>query len=425
MNTFNPVAAPFIGLIFTGLAVAASDSLSLDDCFRLAAQNNPKAFVSANAIQSADLARQELKSQRLPQLKFKGTLEYAPSSKHLGYDPALTNGGQLGSQLVVEQTLYDGGQRGIKAMKADLQWAQSHHERKLAMLDLRFEVTQAFTEVLRLRSDLEFKQAGIVRLRDYSGLVARMHAGGQAGYTDVLKTRIQVSEAESAARQAAADLQGAEYSLSELLGMDGQDTIAIKGDLDSAEVPAPFDTVGNADWEKAKLVSQSAGLDVLAARGEWKPTVAVSADMGLLTSFDNLQASSQDRAPILGASAGLHVDLPIFSWGLRANHMRQSLLAAENAEWQWKSQRRGLLVDQRKTLLQWEAARAHRDALRGDLAAAGDNFLLTKSKYAGGSGLASEVLDSHRLWIDTQSSLIQAEADLRILGARLKRLEAH
>jgi outer membrane protein TolC len=415
---------PFIVLILSGLA-PASDSLSLEDCLRMAGDNNPKAFLSANAIQSADLARQELKSQSRPQVKFKGDLEYAPAGKGFGYDPALTNRGQIGSQVVVEQTLYDGGQRSIKARQADLQWTRSRHEQKLAMLDLKFEVTQAFTEVLRLREDLELKRAGVERLRDYSGLVGRMHTGGQAGFTDVLKTRIQVSEAESAVKQAAADLQGAKYALAELLGSEGKEAVEIKGNLDSTENPTPLDTAGNVDWEIAELESQNAELEVAASRGEWKPTVAASADMGLLTSFDNLEAPSKDRAGMLGASVGLHVDMPIFSWGLRANHMRQSRLAAENAEWQWKSQRRSLLMDHQKTWLQWEAARDHRDALRGDLAAARDNFLLTKSKYAGGSGLASEVLDAQKLWVDTQSSLIQAEADLVNLGARLKRLEAH
>lgn len=425
MNTLVPVVFPLFFLLLTGLAGAAADSLSLDDCLSLAERNNPKGFLSTNAIQSADLARRELRSQSLPQLKFKGTLEYAPVGKHLGYDPALTNQGQIGSQLVVEQTLYDGGQRGIKARQADLEWTRTNRERKIAELDLRFEVTQAFTDVLRLQEDLELKKAGVIRLRDYSALVSRMHVGGQAGFTDVLKTRIQLSEAESAALQAAADLQGAKYALGEMLGGDMNDSLQVKGDLDSSEIPAPLDTNGNADWEVAKLSMQTAELDVATAHGEWKPTLAVSADLGLLTSVDNLQLPAGERASMLGGSLGMHVDMPVFAWGLRRIHIRRGELAAENARWTWLSQRRGLLVDYRKTWLQWETARDHRNALRSNLAAARDNFLLTRSKYAGGSGLASEVLDAQKLWVDTQSALVQSEADLRTLSARLKRLEAH
>ncbi|MDB5051781.1 MAG: hypothetical protein JWO30_4852 [Fibrobacteres bacterium] len=412
-------------LLLCGLTAAAADSLSLEECLRLARENNPRGFLAANAVQAAELARQELRAQSLPQVKFKGTAEYAPTIGSFGYDPIATNGGQLGAQLAADQTLYDGGQRRFRARMAELDMTRSQYERRLAELDLRLEVTQAFTDVLRLQADLALKQLNQIRLRDYLGLVQRMHTGGQVGFTDVLKTRIQVSEAESGVRQTEADLQAAKLTLAELLGATLDGNLQVKGSLDSVESPAPLDTAGNADWEIARLGMRSADLDLQAARSEWKPTVALAADAGLLTSVDNLKLPSANRGNMLGASVGLHVDLPVFGWGLRRIHLRQRQLAADSLAWQWLSQRRNLLMEHRKTWLQWDAAKEHRDALRANLSAAADNFSLTKSKYAGGQGLASEVLDAEKLWVDTQASLIQAQADLRILGAKLKRLEAH
>jgi outer membrane protein TolC len=194
--------------------------------------------------------------------------------------------------------------------------------------------------------------------------------------------------------------------------------------LDGAAAVAPPENVGGLERDLARLAVEAAQLDAEAARNEWRPTVALSMDAGLLTSFDNLQRPAADRSPMLGASAALRVDWPLFAWGLRGIHMRQKALGAEAAEWQARQRERAVQDEWRKAMLQWSAAREHREALRSDLAAARDNFALTKSKYAGGSGLASEVLDAHKLWIDTQSSLLQAEADLRILSARLRRLGA-
>jgi outer membrane protein len=412
-------------LAAAGLGRAASDSLSLEDCLRLAHENNPRGFVPANAVESADLAREELRAQNLPQLKYRGTLEYSPSSKHLGYDPALTNGGQIGSQLVVEQSLYDGGKRGLARRKAELESIRARKEVQLGGLDLVFEVSQAFTEVLRLQDESALKRAGQARLRDYLGLVERMHTGGQAGYTDVLKSRIQVSEAEAAARRTEVELRTARFSLAGLIGKPIEDEVAAKGALDSASAPASLDTSANAEWDLGRLDLRGAQLDVDASRGEWKPTLAASVDAGLLTSFENLDQPSSDRSPMLGASAGLHLDWPLFAWGLRRIHIRQQQLGAESAKWRWQMQRRALLTDYQKTWLLWSAAGEHRDALRSNLSAARDNFMLTKSKYAAGNGLASEVLDAERLWMDTESSLLQAEADLRDLAAKLDRLKGH
>ena len=411
--------------LICGTVLAASDSLSLEDCLRMARENNPRVFLTAGAVQAAELAREELHAQALPGVKFRGTAEYAPMLGRLGYDPALTNGGQLGAQLAVEQHLYDGGQRRIKIKQSEFAVKRSQFGRKQADLDLRWDVTQAFIDVLRMQAGFGLKQAHLLRLRDYLGLVQRMHSGGQVGFTDVLKTRIQVSEAESDCNQSEADLAAAGISLTEWVGTDLGGSIQIKGSLDSVELPTDLDTAGNADWEIARLGLGSAELDLEAARREWKPTVAVAADAGLLTSVENLRQPAQSQANMVGASIGLHVDMPVFAWGLRKIHIRQRQLSVDSLKWEWSLQRRGLFLEHRKARLQWDAAGNHRNALRVNLSAAADHFSLTRSKYAGGQGLASEVLDAEKLWVDIQAALIQSQADLRVLGAKLKRLEAH
>jgi outer membrane protein TolC len=406
-------------------AAAAADTLTLADCQGLALRNNPRGYLAANAIQSAELARQEMRALSRPQIKFKATADYAPTAGSFGYDPIATNEGQLGAQLVAEQTLYDGGQRRLRALRAGYDLTRSGIERKRTEADLRLEVAMAFTDALRLQEDVAIRRQNLSRLRDYLALVERMHTGGQAGFTDVLKTRIQVSEAESAVRQGDADRRAAGISLGELLGLAETEDVSVKGELDSAETPGDLDTAGNADWEIARLEMRGADLDAQAARAEWKPTVAATADAGLLTSVENLRQPYDQWNDMLGASLGMHLDLPVYAWGARRIHIRQRELAADSLKWAWLARRRNLFADHRKTRLQWDAARERRDALRANLSAAADNYALTKSKYAGGQGLTSEVLDAERLWADTQASLLQAQADLRVLGAKLKRLEAH
>jgi outer membrane protein TolC len=402
-----------------------SDTLSLEDCQGLARRNNPRGYLAANAVQSAELASRELRASSLPQIKFKVTADYAPTAGSFGYDPIATNEGQLGAQFVTEQMLYDGGQARLKATRAGYALTRSGIERKRTEADLRLDVAMAFTDLLRLQEESGLKRQNLSRLRDYLALVERMHTGGQAGFTDVLKTRIQVSEAESAVKQGDADRRAAGLSLGELLGMAEAEDLAVKGPLDSAKAPAELDTAGNADWEIARLEMQGAELDAQAARAEWKPTLAATADAGLLTSVENLRQPYDQWNNMLGASVGMHLDLPVFAWGARKIHIRQSELAADSLKWAWMARRRNLFTDHRRTKLQWDAARERRDALRANLSAAADNYTLTKSKYAGGQGLTSEVLDAERLWADTHASLLQAQADLRVLSAKLERLEAH
>ncbi|HVP07598.1 MAG TPA: TolC family protein, partial [Candidatus Acidoferrum sp.] len=377
--------------------------------------------------------RRELVSTGYPQLRFSAGASFAPAAHNFGYDPAITDKGQLSSQLILEQPIYDSGRRRLKIEQADLDIERLSIEQQLAGRDLEFSVKEAFFEILRSQSEVSLRSESARQLSEYLDLVRSLNAGGAVGYTDVLRTQTELQNARLAVDESRQLVAAAKYSLAELLGTPQDTSFVLSGTLDSmtssaadsAAVPVPYDSSQNLDVITSQLAYERSIADVRDAQKEKLPTLSLVADAGYLTSRDNLQLPASERISGLGYSAGLLFELPIFDWGGRKYRVQQRQLEAESARLQTESLNRSISVEYRKGLVEMQTARARLRVVREGMKTAEDNFLLTKSKYAGGSAPASDVLSAQQLLTESRLSEIETLAELATLQAKLERLTAH
>ena len=214
--------------------IAQTDTLSLDRAIELAHQHNVQLRIAENGMQSAALSREELLTTKLPQLSFEGSAIYAPSSNHFGYDPAISNGGQFSGQIVARQSVYDGGIRSIRANQLDVDIDLRAKEYRLTERDLRYAVKQAFIEVLRSGEEIQLDAESVGQLTDYLEKVKQLSGGGNASYTDLLKTKVQLSNAEISYEKSCEAHSLAKYTLAELLGGTIDTTFMAVGTLDDS-----------------------------------------------------------------------------------------------------------------------------------------------------------------------------------------------
>ncbi|HEX7571753.1 MAG TPA: TolC family protein, partial [Bacteroidota bacterium] len=100
-------------------------------------------------------------------------------------------------------------------------------------------------------------------------------------------------------------------------------------------------------------------------------------------------------------------------------------LVTEDLRHRMELLRRSIASDAARTRMKLASARERLRVLRGDVAKARDNFILTKSKFAGGGALSLEGLSAQQALTDVRLAEIQALADIRSIGARIERLNAH
>ncbi len=408
---------------------SGQEKFTLDRCLTLARTQNPHLRSAKNAVRSAVLSHAELSTTKLPQVKFSANTIYAPSSGSLGYDPALSNGGQIAGQVIVQQSLYDGGVRGLKADQISLDIDRLSKEQRMAERDVVFSVKQAFIEALRAEQEMSLQEESARQLSEYLEIVRRLSKVGSAAYTDVLKTELQLSNAQLSSQQAAEEFAVAKYSLAELIGTPLDTTFAIDGSLkntytviDSSLVSAIPDSSSNLELFAASLATKRSLLDIELTRHENYPTVSFIGDAGLLTSGDNLRLPRDERSNMFGFSLGVALEIPLINWGATDLRIQQRELDADILRAQSELLQRSITAESKKTWLQLVKQRERLQFIRKNLQSAEENFLLTKSKYAGGGTLSLEVLTAQQLLTDTKLSELQTMADIQLLAAKMEQL---
>ena len=420
-------------LLFVAIANSSAISqavFTLDRCLELARSQSPQMRSAQNAIRIAELSHAELSTTKLPQIKIGANSIYAPSSGSFGYDPAISNGGQVAGQVIVQQSIYDGGVRGLKSDQLSLDIDRLAKEKRIAERDLVFSVKQAFVEALRSGQELVLQEESMHQLKEYLDIVRRLSTVGSAAYTDVLKTELQLSNAQLAYQKAAEEFAVAKYSLAELIGTPLDTSFSIVGSLNdtthTAANDSPFntnpDSLSSLEMSVTSLAIKRSMLDVDLAQHENYPTVLFVGDAGLLTSGDNLRLPRDERANMFGFSLGLALEIPLVNWGATDLRVQQKQLDADNLRLQSDLLQRSITTETRKIQVQISNQRERLRSLQNNLKSAEDNFLLTKSKYAGGGTLSLEVLSAQQLLTDTKLSELQTKADIQILAAKMEQL---
>jgi outer membrane protein TolC len=405
----------------------AQQQLTLQRCVELAKAYSLKSRASEMAIRASGLAHDELMKTALPQLKVSSEVSYAPTSGTFGYDPAITDGGQVGGRVSVEQSLYDGGVRNLKSGQLTTERSALTKEKELGERDLRFTVEQYFIEGLQSQRAIELQQESARQLKEYLELVERLSKGGAASYTDVLKTQMQLQSAERSIEKASASLASVKYALAELMGGSIDTSFALSGSL-GALLPnrradgTAIDITQNLDIALAELNVHKSTFETELARSERLPVVSAIADAGVLTSFDNLRLPSPERAGVYGYMVGITLEVPLFTWGATDLRIQQRELATQAFALQLEGVRRSVATEYRKSQLQLSKSDERLRSIRTSLKAAEENFALTKAKYAAGGVLSLEVLSAQQLLTDLKLEELETIAEAELLLAKLEQI---
>jgi outer membrane protein TolC len=423
---------------FLCLALCAPSSgtgqtaLTIDSCLALAHRNSPALRSAENAVRSAGLARSEIGTTALPQIQAAADAIYLPVPPKYGYDPAITDGGEVRGIIALRQSIYDSGVRSLKSDQSSVDIERLGHERRRAGLDLSLAVKQAFFESLRTRDEVALQRESVDQIDGYLSLVRRLYKGGSASSTDLLKTEIQASAARIALARARESSSAALIALEELMGVAPDTSLALDGSLGEPQAPPPdsssalpAEPAQTLDMTVAGMLVRHSMLEEDIARHERLPDISLFADGGYLTSGDNLRLPRSERINGLGYEVGVALQLPILNWGATDLRTEQREIATDELRNRMELLRRSIAADAARFRVQIAGARERLVMLRENRRKADDNFLLTKSKFAAGASLSLEVLAAQQALTDARLAELQTMQEIRSSAAKLERLIAH
>jgi outer membrane protein TolC len=398
-----------------GTLLGAQAPLTLEGALREAHAANAQLPLATFETRIAAATLREARGALGPRFSLDGDLHGGSPAAYAGNDARL--------QLLAEQPIYDGGalRAGVAVQLALVGASQARYRQ--AEKDLDFAVRVGFAQLLELDSILAVRNEGIVRLQSYRAAIESRRAAGEGVSGDLLRTQVQLGQAEADLADAARQRDLARLALNDLLGRDPDAPLTLSGEATPA--PPPPDTVGEA-WSGAPEVRQ-ADAQVAAARSstvltaaERRPQLDLLVNAGTQSAFGNAGSAFNN-----GQGQGVEFLLS-FSWPLldagayraRRDQARLQLGAAEA----------GAIAARRQARLAWASARSEVAARSREVeirqrtaATALDSYLSAESLYRGGAATALEVLEAYATWIAANEAAAEAAFNHRVAEATLVR----
>ncbi|MFI5253076.1 MAG: TolC family protein [Bacteroidota bacterium] len=378
--------------VFVTASIAQTDSVTLQQAISLAWQNNQVVSISEIEKQQNEIHLKEVQALRYPPFFIRSHYLYAPDN---GYSDVVTNGGEYGFQLTTGIPLYDAGIRSTLTHQVSNAIERSSIVVQKSKIDLSFEVRSAYYEIVRARNELQIRRETKQRLDDYSAFLEQLHQGGSVNTNDVLKSRVELNNAIIEVDNATNTLAKDKMALNKLIGkpikLDIEIAFASVGDTTSLP---QFSVENTPDVLLLKREKISAEDDITLAKAERLPTVSVSGDVGWLG------VTPSEYRQNFGYSIFLNLDFPIWSWGGIDTRIQQKELSNQIIDKQIELQRRDLELQWNTTITDIQYARNALGGYARNIVEAEKNYLLAKSRFAGGSGSNLEVLDAQRLLVE-------------------------
>jgi outer membrane protein TolC len=391
---FLVVIPAILSFLLTGVtfATAQTDSLSLQKAIDLALKQNQLVTLGEIQMQQNESRLTEVQSARLPFFFLRSHYLYAPEN---GYSEVVTNGGEYGLQLTTAIPLFDAGVRTATIHQVSNSIERSSLELKKSKIDLTYEVRSAYYEIMRSGNELQIRKETVQRLQDYISFLNQLQQGGNLNASDLMKARVELNNAAIDVESAQQTHLKGRMVLNKLMGNPiNQDFEIVSSEVgDTTSLPR-FSVDNHPDLLLLRHDRISAEDDISIAKAERLPTVSFAGDVGWLGITPNEYREN------FGYSIFLNLDLPLWSWGGIDARIQQKELSQQLIDKQMEIQRRDLELQWNTVISDIKYEQSVLGAYARNITEAEKNYLLAKSRFAGGSGSNLEALDAQRLLVE-------------------------
>ncbi len=399
-------------------------ALSLEDCLRLAQEQNPVLSASREKIQELLADYNAARSKFFPRLVLTSYYDRQPPNR---FSPGggLTNielfkregyTGVTGKQIIFDglKTYYNtqAAKTGTKAQKEEVQRTAE---------EVAFSVSEAFYRLIEAKENLKVAREALNQRQEFARLTEAFFKAGKVTHLDSFRAQSQVSEAEQAVVEADNSVGLAREILARTLGLKEQIQVDIRGHLPQ-EFAAPADI--ESLWQKALKdnpeikrldieLAQSQTL-IKAARGGYFPEVS-------------LQASSDVRHRDLGGTkpewlAGVFMEFPFFEGGLTKAQVAKA--SSQNLQLLEKKRDRlnGLKVDLTTAWKDQENGRQGVVTTRKTLTTNEEAYASAQTLYRHGKAIGLDVLQAQVELTGSRFTFIRYAVAYEIGKARIKQI---
>jgi outer membrane protein TolC len=399
-------------------------TLTLDEVVRRAVLNSPQVVQAQGAVQTAGASELSAIGSFLPNLNISSGAALSSTQR---FDPN-TNTNVTGSSdsynagISSSVDLFTGGRRGAQLTQARAETRAS----EASLIEQRYAVTRnakaAYFDVARAGDLIRSAEARLQRAEEGLAAAELRSQAGSATRSDVLRARLEQTNARQALLQANNQKRAAMFSLGRLVAIDGpvdvagEQTLAVDElslsaehllELALAQAPAVVTAEAN---ERAAL----AGVRV--SRSQYMPSLNGSGSYN----WNNDAPSFTDLRSSWSLRMGL--SFPVFNRFAREEAMERSNVQATVARYQLEDARRATRASLEALLGSLETSRLAIEIAREALSLAEEDLRVQQERYRLGVSTILEQMTSQENLVTAETSLIAAQYDYQLALAELEAL---
>lgn len=390
-------------------AYAESVSLDLPTAMELAFEHNPAISIAEYSLKSAKASYDAARESHFI------TITGNHSSGRGGLNEPLYGSKQLANShsnsLRASLPIYSGGQLRGSKLRAKAGYKSALAGQQGAYNDMRSTVTNGYYAVLQRDNLQKLGQESVDRLADHLKNVQAQYDVGVVAKVDVLRSQVELANAEQSLTQAKNAYQIAMAQMNRIVGLPMDTDLK----LDNILVYTPYEqemeyclqyaAEHRPELEQAKQSVKSAEAALISARSGYQPSVSASATQNL-GKRENWPGDGRDRW-----SVGLSVSMNIFDSGVTYSRIHGAKADLEKAKEQYRSTVDGLNLEVRSNYLSMREAEQRIKTTETAVERAEEDYRIAQLRYMNGVGTNTDVMDASVALTQAKANYFQAMYD--------------
>ena len=408
--------------------------LTLNRAVMLGLKNNEAVLRSKIDVNRAKGQVKEALSEALPKINFKSSF-----TRNWAL-PVFTFGGQqfkAGTDNVINfgvdlsQTIYRGGQvgAGLKMARYYQQISETNSEQM--QVDIVLIIHNSYYDVLLTEAIVEVSEAAYKRaITQYEGVKRYFEAGTVSDY-DVLRAKVEVTNARVAVNQAKNRVSMSKANLKQIIGLPQSILLMCITalEVDSSSIPKNISTaVRNAmssrsDLKAAKLETAMNEASIRLARGKRGADISLSAGYIMQAQINDPKFKSLAVRDFSRSwNTLLNVSFPIFDGRRNMGQVLQAEAEFEKSRYNEKQLEKQIEVDVTMAMLNIFEASERVDASAEAIKLANRGVGMVQLQYESGLSTQLELIDAQLTLKQAETDRVTAQYDYVKAAAMLKNL---
>lgn len=401
------------------------DSVTLDEAVERALEVSPQAVQARTGLTTAAYGTRQAYAAMLPNLTFSSGANLSSADR---YDPQTNlrvtgqNNSSYSAGLAADVELFSGGRNVATVRRAQASVVAAEAILLTEQFAIALAAKEAYFAVLRARDLIRLNEDQIDQADQQLAAAERRLEVGRATRSDVLRARLELSNARQALLQSMTQRRDAMYRLGRTVGAPGPVAAVEPPDLTPGPLALSAEALREVVLEAAPiLVSARADMGVARAglsqaRAEYFPRVGARGGYNWSNNEFGLDQG------LTSWSTRLSVSYPLFNGLQREADVDRATARLTVAEARAADAARAVQAELESLVAALELAEARLAILNESVEVAREDYRVQQERYELGAATILELVSSQIARARAENDLINARYDYQIARARLESL---